>query len=98
MENLMKDLDVCVDNLEFKITEVRRDQRNSDSSFLKERGCYRYTYYFEQISPFGENVTFDIDINDEKNNNKRYLREKCLEFYKGFVLSNKRILKVGDIV
>ena len=95
MEKLMN---VDTDNLEFQITEVFKRQRPIGSSFLLEKGYYIYTYRFKQITPFGDDITFDIKVEDEKDNNKKYLKEKCIEIYKETVLSNRSGLKVGDVI
>ena len=95
MENITN---IEVDNLEFEITEVFKRQRPIGSSFLLEKGYYIYTYCFKQITPFGDDITFEIKVEDEKDNNKKYLKEKCIEVYKETVLSNRSALKVGDVI
>ena len=89
-------MNICAENFNFEITAIFKTQRSTDSRFL-EKGHYKYTYYFKTTYA-REEITFSINIEDEKNNNKKYLREKCEEVFIATILSNQRPLRVGDII
>lgn len=93
MENSMN---IWVDNFNFEITAIFKRQKSTDSRFL-EKGHYKYTYYFKTTYS-REEITFSIDVEDEKNNNKKYLRKKCEEVFIATISSNQRSLRVGDII
>ena len=91
-----KEVKEVKEDMKFEIIKVDKIQRDAESSDWK-RGAFKYFYSIKPTNIEDDSFNFTITIKDEKNNNKEYLRFKCIEMYER-LKSNHVLAKVGDLI